>query len=61
MVKPKTYEGFWLGRNWVSRCKRCGNLCFTVAQEEEHSREKCVKVKLIPIPEEDRDFHRKQE
>lgn len=45
----KGYDGFWLGQSWVSRCKRCGNICFTVAQEVEHDKEKCRKEKLRPL------------
>lgn len=53
-MKGKTFEGFWLGRSWVSRCSRCGMLCFTVAQEEEHSKEPCTKAKLKPLTEEEK-------
>ncbi len=57
-MKAKTYEGFWLGRSWVSRCSRCGEICFDVAQEEQHSKVKCDKLKLKPIPEGAKDFHK---
>jgi len=54
-MKPKTYEGFWLGQrqSWVSRCSRCGTICFSKEQEEEHNLNDCQKVKLRPLsPEE---------
>jgi uncharacterized cysteine cluster protein YcgN (CxxCxxCC family) len=53
----KKYEGFWMGRSWVSRCNRCGHICFVVAQEEEHNKEKCVKVKLKLLSAEETDAH----
>jgi hypothetical protein len=49
VTKAKTFEGFWLGRSWVSRCARCGDICFTVADEEEHRKEPCERQKLNPL------------
>lgn len=54
MSKPKTYERFYVGTNVVSRCWRCGRICFDVKQEEEHDAEKCRKEKLVPIPAKDK-------
>lgn len=53
MKTTKKYEGFWLGRSWVSRCARCGQICFDVAQEEEHAAEPCSKERLKPLTEEE--------
>ena len=49
----KKFEGFWLGKSWVSRCARCGEICFYVGQETEHSKFPCDKLRLKPLSEEE--------
>ncbi len=49
----KMYQGFWMGRSWVSRCSKCGTICFTVAQEQEHDDVSCSKEKLKPLTKEE--------
>jgi hypothetical protein len=53
MKRQFPFEGFWLGRAWVSRCRRCGKICFTVADEENHRKVKCQKEKLQPLTKEE--------
>lgn len=54
----KKYEGYWLGRSWVSRCATCGNICLTVADEKNHDKNACEKIELRELSEEEKRFKR---
>lgn len=48
-VSASKYEPFWIGTTPVSRCLRCGTICFRDADEVAHGKARCRKAELIPL------------